>query len=58
MPVIPKPVILAPLLAYNSINTPPYSLSQTHPHYKQLAQYLTIKMLIAALKIVQATQAT
>ena len=40
------------------MNTPPCSPSQTHPHHEQSAQYLTIEMLAAALKIVQATQAT
>ena len=38
--------------ACNGINTPPGSLSQTYLHYRQLAQYLIVKMLIAILKIV------
>jgi len=51
MLVVFKPVMPAPLLPYNSINTPPSSLSQTHLHYKQSAQHI-IEMLIAVLKIV------
>ena len=52
MPVASKPVTLAPLLPYNSINTPPSSLSQTHLYYRQLAQHLIVEILIAVLKIV------
>ena len=56
MPVAFKPVTPAPLLPYNSINTPLSSPSQTHLHYGQLAQHLIVKMLVAVLKIVQAAQ--
>jgi len=52
MPVIFKPVTPAPLLPYNGINIPPSSLSKTYLHYRQLAQYLIVKMLAAVLKIV------
>ena len=52
MLVISKPITPAPLLSYNSINTPPNSLSQTHLYYRQLVQHLIVKMLIAVLKIV------
>jgi len=52
MLVAPKPITPSPLLPCNSINTPPGSLSQTHPYYGQLAQDLIVKMLIAVLKIV------
>jgi hypothetical protein len=56
MPVASKPVTPAPSLPCDGMNTPPGSPSQTHPHYRQLAQHLIVKMLAAILKIVQAAQ--
>jgi len=53
MPVISKPITLAPLLPCNSINTPPNSPSQTYLHYRQLIQHLIVKILTAILKIIQ-----
>jgi len=53
MPVTSKPVTLAPLLPYNSINTPPSSPSQTYLYYGQSAQHFIVKMLAVMLKIVQ-----
>ena len=52
MPVASKLVTPAPSLPCDGINIPPSSLSQTHLYYRQLAQYLIVKMLAAILKIV------